>query len=129
MLLLLCLMLILLEFQLQLFPPTYQVFAIFMLRFDLFLQNLSLPSLLSLLFLLINHMCVPKLLQYHLLHHIKKNLHLVLLLSLILIRSENVSSHPVTTLFIFHQIRPLSELPPFFFSSCFLILWLVLFIL
>ena len=63
-LLLLCLMSVLLEFQLQPFLLAYQIFAILMLRLNLFLQSLKLsPLLLSLLFILI------------------KSVHLLLLLS------------------------------------------------
>ena len=54
-------MLVLLEFQLQPFPLTYQIFAILMPWFDLFLQSLKLPPLSSLLFLFIKQILVLKL--------------------------------------------------------------------
>ena len=54
--LLLCLVSVLLEFQMQYFPLICQTFAVLMLGFNLFFQNLKLPLLLSLLFLLIKYM-------------------------------------------------------------------------
>ena len=73
-LLLLCLMSVLLEFQLQPFLLTYQIFAILMLRLDLFLQSLKLSSLLlSLLFILIKSVLLLLLLSFFI-HQINKML-------------------------------------------------------
>ena len=99
---------LILELQLQPFPLKYQTFAILMLRFNLFLQSLKLPVLLSPLFLLIKNMHLLPLLCL-LTHQIKK-----VLLS---ITKLSISSHKTVT-------ELLQFLMPFYLS----ILWLVLLI-
>ena len=86
---------VLLELQLQPFPLTYQTFAILKLRFNLFLQNLKLPLLLSLLFLLI------------------KNMHLLQLLSLLTLQIKKVLVLPLLQHFLFHHIITVAELLQF----------------
>ena len=96
-LLLLCLMSVLLEFQLQPFLLTYQIFAILMLRLDLFLQSLKLsPLLLSLLFILI------------------KSVHLLLLLCFFTHQINEMLVFPPLQHFLFHHIRQVTELLQFF---------------
>ena len=71
---------------------TYQIFAILMLRFDLFLQSLKLPLLLSLLFLLIKdiHLLPPVSLLTHQIYRV-----------LVLLRLQRL---------LFHHIGPVTEL-------------------
>ena len=102
---------VLLELQLQPFPLTYQTFAILLLRFDLFLQSLKLPLLLTLLFLLI------------------KNMHLLPLLSLLIYQILHVLVLPLLQHFLFHHIRTVTELLQFLVPIYPPILRLVLLIL
>ena len=99
---------VLLELQMKPFPLTYQTFAILMLRFNLFLQSLKLPLLLSFLFLLI------------------KNMHLLLLLGLLTLLVLHVLVLPLLQHFLFHHRRTLTELFQFLLPFYLPILWLVL---
>ena len=100
-LLLLHLVTVLLELPLQPFPLTYQTFAILMLRLDLFLQSFKLPLLLSFLFLLI------------------KNMHLLLLLSLLTHQILHALVPPLLQHFLFDHIRTVAELLQFAFHFTF----------
>ena len=102
---------VLLELQLQPFLLTYQAFDIPILQFDIFLQNLKLPLLFSLLSLLI------------------KNMHLLQLLSLLTHHMKKVLVLPLLQHSLFHQIRTVTELFQFLVPFYVPIVWLVRLIL
>ena len=99
---------VLLELQLQPFSLTYQKFAMLMLQFDLFLQSLKLPLLLSFLFLLI------------------KSVHLHLLLGLLTLLILRVLDLSFLQHFLFHDRRPMTELLQFLLAVYLPVSWLVL---
>ena len=101
------------KIHLQPFLLTYQTFAILMLQFDLFLQSLELPLPLRLLILLMN------------------NMHLLPLLSLLTQKTKEMLLLPLLKYkhFVFHHIRPVTELLQFLSPFYFSILWIVLWIL
>ena len=102
---------VLLELQLQPFPLIYQAFDLPILQFDIFLQNLKLPLLFSLLSLLI------------------KNMHLLQLLSLLTHHMKKVLVLPLLQHSLFHQIRTVTELFQFLVPFYVPIVWLVRLIL
>ena len=77
-----------------------------MLGFNLFFQNLKLPLLLSLLFLLIKYM------------------HQLALLSLLTQQIEKVFVFPLLPHFLLHHIRPVIELLQFLVPFYLPVLWI-----